>query len=350
VSDQIELREKRRAARLSGWRAGTMEARRAGVRQQPESRPDGLRPTSPELDRAITSALELLRSVPFEELQLRGWHFQPNDYLTPLNDLAFLRAHPELWTRCKLPAEIEWNLGTQLELLQRIGGFVGELSDVPAGPPTRPGELAWGGGAFPRGDAYAYYGIVRELQPDRVVEIGPGRSSLVLARALAANENGCDVTLVDPFPRWDVLGPLPVGWKMIEAPVQLVDLVQFEALVRGDVLFYDGSHCVRTGGDVNWLFFEVLPRLASGVWIHVHDLTWPWDYVPEWVLDDGLSWNEQYFVQAFLTGNSRYAVRFATAMLETLHRSEVVRFLGDRSAGGSLWIEKLAEPSSPGRP
>jgi hypothetical protein len=135
---------------------------------------------------------------------------------------------------------------------------------------------------------------------------------------------------------------------MVEEVVQLVDLGQFEALRSGDVLFYDGSHCVRTGGDVNWIFFEVLPRLASGVWIHVHDLVWPWDYPPRWVLDEALSWNEQYLVQAFLMGNRMYRVRLAIALLRSLRRPELTAMLGSAAGGGSLWIEKLAGPSTPG--
>ena len=35
------------------------------------------------------------------------------------------------------------------------------------------------------------------------------------------------------------------------------------------------------------MFFEVLPRLAPGVWIHFHDIFWPLDYPAEWVLHEG---------------------------------------------------------------
>jgi hypothetical protein len=39
------------------------------------------------------------------------------------------------------------------------------------------------------------------------------------------------------------------------------------------------------GGDVPWLFNEILPRLRSGVVVHVHDVFLPGDYPQEWVLD-----------------------------------------------------------------
>ena len=187
-----------------------------------------------------------------------------------------------------------------------------------ASPPTRPGEFVWENGAFDGGDAYAYYGLVRDLRPRRVIEVGSGWSSLVLARALTANSEPCEVTLVEPQPDWSVLGELPEGWQVLQHVVQDVDLALFEQLQSGDVLFYDGSHCVRTGSDVNWIFFEVLPRLPAGVWFHVHDIAWPSDYAVEWVFDEGLSWNEQYFLQAFLMNNSAYRVRLAMRMLSTL--------------------------------
>ena len=78
--------------------------------------------------------------------------------------------------------------------------------------------------------------------------------------------------------------------------------------------FYDGSHVARAGSDVNWFLFEVLPRLKPGVMVHVHDIYWPDDYHDQWVYGDGLSWNEQYVLQAFLMHNSAYRVRLANHM------------------------------------
>jgi hypothetical protein len=253
--------------------------------------------------------------------------------------VTFLREHPELWTHAALPADVEWDIDAQMELLESIAPYARELDDVRDGPAGAPGEYVWGT-QFPKGDAYAYYGLVRKLRPRRAVEVGAGWSTLVLRRALEANRSACGVTLIEPEPDWNVLGDLPREWDVIEQPVQLVDLACFEALEPGDVLFYDGSHCVKTGSDVNWIFFEVLPRLADGVWIHLHDIIWPWDYHPEWVLDEGLSWNEQYLLQAFLMHNSAYRVRLSVSMLTMLRRFEI-RELLPGMAGASVWIEKL---------
>jgi hypothetical protein len=307
-------------------------------------------PVDAALDAEIDKAIEVLRAVPFEELQRRGWHFQPNHYQWPLNDIPFLREHPELWVGRRIPAEIDWDLDGQLELVESIVPYLDELADVPEGPPTHAGEFVWDNPSFQRGDAYAYYGIVRRLGPRRVIEVGAGWSTLVLARAIARNSGSCEVTLVEPNLQKDVLGELPAAWAVEEDLVQFVDTTIFEALEPGDVLFYDGSHCVRTGSDVNWIFFEVLPRLSPGVFIHIHDLAWPWDYPVPWVVDEGLSWNEQYLVQAFLMGNRLYRVRLAVSMLPLIQRDDVKALVAKGAKGGSLWIEKVARDLSSRQP
>jgi hypothetical protein len=299
----------------------------------------------PSPDRAgdgeIEEALAVLKSVPFEELQRRGWHFQPNHYYWPLNDVPFLRRHPEVWVRRSVPAEIDWDMEGQIALLGEIAPYFAELSDVPDRAPEGPGEFVWDNDGFPRGDACSYYGILRRLGPRRVIEVGAGWSTLMMARAVAKNGQPCEVTLIEPEPRWEILGEVPPGWRFLENPVQFVDTDIFEELEAGDVLFYDGSHCVKTGSDVNWMFFEVLPRLAPGVWIHVHDVAWPWDYLPQLVLDEGLSWNEQYLVQAFLMGNRIYRPRLAMGMLAMERRDQMTALLSELMFGASLWIEKL---------
>jgi hypothetical protein len=254
--------------------------------------------------------------------------------------LPFLRRHPELWRKREIPRGVAWDIDGQVELIRRLGGYASELADVPLGPEHRPGEFVWGNGSFGAADAYAYYGLVRELKPRHVVEVGAGASSLVLGRALAANGGDADVTLIEPGPRWQVLGELPMGWRVVETIVQQADTRIFESLGDGDVLFYDGSHCAAAGSDVNWMFFEVLPRLAPGVWIHFHDVHWPLDYPAEWVLHEGLTWNEQYLLQTFLMHNDAYRVRLAMAML-TVERGQVIRELfPERPYGSGVWLEK----------
>ena len=68
-------------------------------------------------------------------------------------------------------------------------------------------------------------------------------------------------------------------------------------------MFIDSSHVSKVGSDVNYLFFEVLPRLKPGVLVHVHDTFLPDEDPKVWVIDQGRNWNEQYLVRAFLQFN-----------------------------------------------
>ena len=319
-----------------------------GARKQPEPpiRPENLRPGNrppidDALDKQIDAAIELLAAVPFEELQARGWHFQPNHYYWPLNDIAFLRANPDLWNRPRVPGGIDWDMDAQERLLREVTAYLSELGDVRDRPPAAPGEFVWDNDSLPRGDAAVYYGLLRHLAPERVVEVGAGWSSRVLARAEQANEKRIDVTLVEPEPNPELLRGLPGHWLHRRELLQRVEAEFWETLGPGDVLFYDGSHCVRTGSDVNWFFFEVLPRLRPGVWIHLHDVYWPHDYPTEWTIDEGLSWNEQYLLQAFLMHNTDYEVRLAMGMLLTERASLMLELLPDHPGGVGVWIEKL---------
>jgi hypothetical protein len=91
------------------------------------------------------------------------------------------------------------------------------------------------------------------------------------------------------------------------------------------------------------MFFEVLPRVRPGVWIHVHDVHWPRDYAEPWIFDEGLSWNEQYFVQAFLMHNPSYRPRLASAMAHHYKGDELRDLFPTRiDNASSLWIEKVA--------
>jgi hypothetical protein len=336
----LEDRE-RRIARLSGSPLGRLLRRLDGAGSVPPLGHNEIgRPLpGPLLDGEIDRALAMLADVPFEDLQERGWHVQPANWIWPLNDVPFLRRETQLWAKQRQPVGVRWQIEDQIELVRRLAGYRDELADVPREVERRD-RFAWGNGSFGAMDAVAYYGLVRELKPKRVIEVGAGWSSLVLARALAANGGDTDVTLVEPYPNMSVLAGIPPEWKLERTIVQKAPLEPFQALEAGDVLFYDGSHCVETGGDVNWMLFEVLPALAPGVWIHFHDLFWPLDYPAEWVLTEGMTWNEQYIVQAFLMHNRAYRVRLANAMLTVLRAEVFQELFPEAPHGGSVWIQK----------
>ena len=102
--------------------------------------------------------------------------------------------------------------------------------------------------------------------------------------------------------------------QLIARPVQEVGLEPFTSLGPGDFLFIDSSHIVKPGSDVNFLYLEVLPRLSSGVTIHIHDITFPFDYQPD-ALQTLYHWSEPALVRAYLAFNEKVDILFCMSHL-----------------------------------
>ena len=130
--------------------------------------------------------------------------------------------------------------------------------------------------------------------------------------------------------------------SLIENKVEDLDLEFFSQLHSGDILFIDSSHTVKIGGDVNYLFLEVLPRLKPGVIVHVHDIFFPFDYRRDWVMDELRFWTEQYLLQAFLTFNCEFEVLMANAYLGHRYLEDLKAAFPNSSwwGGGSFWMRR----------
>ena len=118
----------------------------------------------------------------------------------------------------------------------------------------------------------------------------------------------------------------------------------FKELQENDILFIDYSHVSKIGSDVNFLFLEVLPELNPGVIIHIHDIFLPKQYLKRWILEDHRKfWNEQYLVEAFMIGNSKYEVLIANHFLGYKHHEKLMNFYKTDppfTDGASFWIRK----------
>lgn len=104
-----------------------------------------------------------------------------------------------------------------------------------------------------------------------------------------------------------------LGWKQTVSKscakgVETVDPAVFFDLKSGDFLFIDSSHVIRPQGDVVHLFLKILPSLASGVIVHLHDIFTPRDYPIEWLAKRVWLWNEQYLLEALLSGGDDWQV------------------------------------------
>jgi predicted O-methyltransferase YrrM len=287
--------------------------------------------------------LDELSRVGFRRIQELGYHIQPNDYYSPLNDCEFVDANRDLWLNPPPAAEINWDPERQMSVAAEVGGFVEELRDVPEHA-NHVGAYCCDNDFWNNSDALVQYGLVRSRQPRRYVEIGCGWSSLLLARALARNARPCSVDLVEPYGNEELLGTLPRGWVWHRTILQRAPMELFDRLGAGDVLFYDGSHCAKVASDVTWFFFRILPRLKPGVLIHLHDIFLPDDYPEQWILERGQTWNEQYVLQAFLMHNKAYRIVIANRYLFRHDARKLEGFYKGVQPvfGVSLWLEKLA--------
>lgn len=160
-------------------------------------------------------------------------------------------------------------------VLEAIDSLAGDLAGLGGEPPAPRWTQNW----FPRLDAAAAYALVRTGPPRRVVEVGSGHSTRFLARALADAGARAEHICIDPAPRAALRG-LAVEWR--EALLSPEHLPLFDALEAGDLAFFDSSHIMVPGSDVDLIVNRVLPRLKPGVRVHVHDVFLPWAYPEAW--------------------------------------------------------------------
>src|SRR5690606_22964232 len=114
----------------------------------------------------------------------------------------------------------------------------------------------------------------------------------------------------------------------------------FDRLEADDILFIDSTHVAKTGSDVNYILFEILPRLKSGVLIHFHDVFYPFEYPRDWVFA-GRNWNEDYLLRAFLMYNPAFEIILFSHYLHKHHPDAFAAIpLCYNNRGGNLWIVK----------
>lgn len=198
-------------------------------------------------------------------------------------------------------------------------------------------------GLFEYTDAFFLYFFLRHFNPKNVVEVGSGFSSTLMLDTKDAYLKEVGLTFIEPYP--DVLFSLFKNddlqkCRVIQDKVQNVDLDIFKELKKNDILFVDSSHVSKTGSDVNFILFKVLPLLNSGVIIHFHDIFYPFEYPKDWVYG-GRNWNECYILRAFLSYNADFEILIFSDYLHKHHADLFEKMpMLRKNTGGSLWIRK----------
>jgi hypothetical protein len=249
----------------------------------------------------------------------------PVHFYSPIPDINDLEKR-KIWdVRSELKG-VNFRVDEQLELLKKLGSSFSEECQWPLQPKDNLSEFYLQNQSFSYGCAASTHCVIRHFKPRTIIEIGSGMSSRVISKAIQLNgfKDGhySNYIIVDPYPAEFIKSKSIEMKEFIESRVELMDTAFFEQLKENDVLFIDSGHCVRIGGDVNYLFLEVLPRLAPGVIVHIHDIGIPYEYSKTYATSESFRqfWTEQYLLQSFLCFNSEFEVLLAMYYLMTDHR------------------------------
>lgn len=315
-------------------------------------RSDGTRRLVDRGERAVAHAVaavvpgHLMRNKRlFDIWERHGYYVVPAHFYEPLPDRRDVAA--AVGTRSELVG-VDLAPDRQLQLLAELRRWQSEYDAFPHTPAESEDGFYVGNSLFGSVDAEVLYALVRHLQPRRLFEIGSGFSTLVSARACRANEHAsgrtCELVSFEPYPNDALLGGVDGLTRIERHRLQEIPLETFDRLEANDVLFIDSSHVVATGSDVCRELLEIVPRLAPGVVVHVHDIFLPGEYPRKWLEDSRYFWTEQYLLQAFLAFNDSFEILWAGQYMH-LERPEALQeaFSSyDPVAGspGSFWFRR----------
>ncbi len=271
--------------------------------------------------------------------------FPIGHFYSPIANPDDLRAREaRIWATCDEMPGIDLNVPSQLALLQALAPYPAELQ-WPIKQPTTPTQYFYGNDQYPVLDAEFLYAVLRHFKPKAMIEVGSGFSSLITAEVNRRHLNGMlEFSCIEPYPRPFLVAGVEGITQLVRKRVEDVELSFFDRLNAGDILFIDSSHVSKAGSDVNYLFFEILPRLRPGVMVHIHDIFLPDEYPKSWVIEQGRNWNEQYLLRAFLQFNPAWEVMWAGHFMGTRHTAAVQATFPrypELGGGGSFWLRRV---------
>jgi predicted O-methyltransferase YrrM len=219
---------------------------------------------------------------------------------------------------------------SMLEVLDRIDQNAEALVALDGPPPLPRWDQSW----FPRLDGAAAWAITTAHAPERIIEVGSGHSTRMLTHAAS---EPCSITCIDPQPR-AVLEGLPINWH--REVLAEHHLPMFAELQSGDIAFFDSSHVLWPGSDVDMIFNRILPALRPGVLVHIHDILLPDPYPPGW---DWRGYTEQNGLAGWLLGGAEivFSSHYARTRLGATDRPGIARLPCPEGAlETSLWLRR----------
>jgi polysaccharide pyruvyl transferase WcaK-like protein/predicted O-methyltransferase YrrM len=240
-------------------------------------------------------------------------------------------------------AGIDLRLDAQVALTDELAPL---LAEVPfADDPVEGLRYHFANGVFDRADGLFLHLMLRCFRPAHVIEIGSGFSSACILDTVERFIPATRCTFVDPYREVldSVLRPSDhERLEILAEPVQSVDLAVFWKLEPGDLLFVDSTHVAKTGSDVNYLLFDVLPALRPGVLIHFHDIFPGFEYPIDW-LREHRAWSESYLLRAFLQFNDAFEIVLWPSLLARVRPDAFANVAGPlANTGGSIYLRRAS--------
>jgi predicted O-methyltransferase YrrM len=277
-----------------------------------------------------------------------GAGFPLGHFHSPINDIEFLKNREDKIWGAEFIEGIELNEEEQINLFK---SFVKYYLEFPF-KPSKQSNLRYylENSKFSYGAGLILYFMIRTLRPKRIIEIGSGFSSALM---MDVNdiffEKKIKLTFIEPNPKrlYSLMSDQDkINNEVIVKIVQNVNLKKFQELKSNDILFIDSSHIVKTGSDVQHIIFKILPKLKSGVYVHFHDIFYPFEYPKNWIMNNRWNFNEDYFLRAFLMYNTQFKIVLSDRYLHKYHNKLFEFMMQDmppikHAAGNSLWIKKI---------
>lgn len=278
------------------------------------------------MNRALKDALKRFIHWTFVTGQWLGFDLLPRHFYSEIPDIRRLR-RTQTWRKRYSMTGVAGPVDEQLtfarevvtpELRQRIAR--GDIHAAACGHN--------GAGGFGPVEADFLFAFVAAKKPGRIVQVGCGVSTAICLAAAAEADYRPRITCVEPYPNAFLKDRERAGEiALIARPVEELGYDFFAELGPGDLFFIDSTHTLGPAGEASRIILEMLPRLAPGVFVHFHDIWFPYDYVGG-VLDEELFfWHESPLLHAYLVHNDRVRVKASLSMLHYDRRAELTELL-----------------------
>ncbi len=281
----------------------------------------------------------------FKLFQKVGIHIFPVHYYSPIPNTDELLKNKHQWFKEADLSNLNYNKREESHLNEIFSNYQKEFETIPRSNDLRAQGYGLGFGDI---EGLILHGFIRHFKPKNIIEVGSGVSTFYSSNAISKNlKEGIKTNLIciEPFPH-KKLSDIPQVNKLIKKNVQDVNLEFFKQLNENDILFIDSSHTVKINSDVNYLFLEVLPSLKKGVFIHIHDIPFPYTFLPEeWIFERLMFFQEPVLLYALLMGNNAFEIIYCSSYLH-FKSPEVLKntfpiYDNINHFPASIWLRKI---------